>query len=88
MDTREMKIGLSSRGNNITTDTEFDEEKVPLNITDKDPADVTPPTKDSSCWNLWSAKNASLFSLVLQQSGLVLMIRYSRTARAGADHIS
>ena len=83
-----MKIGLSSRGNNTTTDTEFDEEKVPLNITDKHPVDVTPPTKDSSCWNLWSAKNASLFSLVLQQSGLVLMIRYSRTAGAGADHIS
>jgi len=46
-----------------------------------------PTAGDSSiCKNLWSAKNASLFALVLQQSGLVLMIRYSRTA-VGPEHI-
>eukprot|EP00986_Skeletonema_menzelii_P000146 scaffold32_cov144-Skeletonema_menzelii.AAC.10 len=86
-----MKIGLSSRvvnGKNITTEEEFDKEKVPLNITDADPPADELSTKDSSYRNLWSAKNASLFSLVLQQSGLVLMIRYSRVTGARADHIS
>lgn len=86
-----MKIGISSRvvnGKNITTEEEFDEEKVPLNITDADPPADELSTKDSSYRNLWSAKNASLFSLVLQQSGLVLMIRYSRVTGARADHIS
>lgn len=84
-----MQVGLSSRvvsGNNESTF--VDEEQAPLNITDADPTADETSTKDSSYRNLWSAKNASLISLVVQQSGLVLMIRYSRTAGTGADHIS
>ncbi len=42
---------------------------------------------DLTYWNLWSAKNIILCALVLQQTGLLLMIRFSRTT-GGADHIS
>jgi UDP-sugar transporter A1/2/3 len=70
---------------NHATEGEGDEEMVSLVANDKLQQNLT--TVNSSVWrNLWSAKNASLFSLVLQQSGLVLMIRYSRTA-VGPEHI-
>jgi len=70
--------GVSASDNNRAT--EVDEEMVSLTKTH-------PAAGDSFIWkNVWSAKNASLFALVLQQSGLVLMIRYSRTA-VGPEHI-
>ena len=78
------RVGVSH--NKCTTDGDGDEEMVSL-INDK--SRQNPTAGDSSVWiwkNLLSAKNASLFALVLQQSGLVLMIRYSRTA-IGAEHI-
>jgi UDP-sugar transporter A1/2/3 len=85
-------IGLASRasggGDTSNNTTLVDEEMAPLNITHGDNTPAEKMTAYSSFWSLWSAKNASLFALVLQQSGLVLMIRYSRTIGEGADHIS
>eukprot|EP00984_Skeletonema_dohrnii_P034675 scaffold33631_cov190-Skeletonema_dohrnii-CCMP3373.AAC.2 len=78
-------VGLASRaggGDINNNNTAVDEEMAPLNINTAEKM-----TTYSSFWSLWSAKNASLFSLVLQQSGLVLMIRYSRTIGVGADLI-
>ena len=64
--------------------TEGDEETLPLKK-----AMQLPTSGDGASQlkhrNFWSAKNASLFALVLQQSGLVLMIRYSRTAEVEAE---
>mmetsp|Transcript_8952 Transcript_8952/g.12828 ORF Transcript_8952/g.12828 Transcript_8952/m.12828 type:complete len:390 (-) Transcript_8952:1305-2474(-) len=83
MDNRSVR--LANRSNGVSTShnnraTEGDEEMASLIINH-------PTAGDSSVWkSLWSAKNASLFALVLQQSGLVLMIRYSRTA-IGPEHI-
>uniref|UniRef100_A0A7S2L9R3 Uncharacterized protein n=1 Tax=Skeletonema marinoi TaxID=267567 RepID=A0A7S2L9R3_9STRA len=76
-------VGLASRaggGDINNNNTAVDEEMAPLNINTAEKM-----TTYSSFRSLWSAKNASLFSLVLQQSGLVLMIRYSRTIGVGAD---
>mmetsp|Transcript_571 Transcript_571/g.921 ORF Transcript_571/g.921 Transcript_571/m.921 type:complete len:386 (+) Transcript_571:79-1236(+) len=81
-------VGLASRaggGDINNNNTAVDEEMAPLNINKSAPAENM--TTYSSFRSLWSAKNASLFSLVLQQSGLVLMIRYSRTIGVGADLI-
>eukprot|EP00985_Skeletonema_marinoi_P017816 scaffold9862_cov117-Skeletonema_marinoi.AAC.1 len=78
-------VGLASRaggGDINNNNTAVDEEMAPLNINTAEKM-----TTYSSFRSLWSAKNASLFSLVLQQSGLVLMIRYSRTIGVGADLI-
>ena len=83
MENRSIRLADHSNGVSATHSnraTEGDEEMLSL-------IKAHPTAGDSSiCKNLWSAKNASLFALVLQQSGLVLMIRYSRIA-VGPEHI-
>ena len=84
------RVSSRASGNDTSNNntTEADEEMLPLNITTDDDGDDSKPIKDKmKIYSIFSAKNASLFSLVLQQSGLVLMIRYSRTIGVGADHI-
>lgn len=83
MENRIVQLAGCSVGVSVTysnRDTKGDEEKEPLIKTH-------PTAGDSSLWkNRWSAKNASMFALVVQQSGLVLMIRYSQNA-GGTEHI-